>query len=162
MVDIDVTSLMWDLPAKVQKPTSVGNEVDGVNLKELVTDLLQRMSALELELVQLGEHNTRLDSLDKDISAHVLDERRHSSESVGQNLTSVQVAAKSSGQDDNFSTYMSLASDNFSTKGQSHISQEVLKATKLATDHTKEAVDQLWQEFDQAMQQSMRNFHQEL
>ncbi len=112
------------------------------------------MSAAEVDLVQLCEHSSRLDGLDKDLAAHLLDDQKHSKETLIPALTSLQAAKKQSHHYDDSALDMSLVSDLLSSKSQSQFAQELHHATKIATKHTREAVDKLQQEFDQATIQS--------
>ena len=77
-IDIDRTSVMWDLPSDIRKLTSVGDSVDRVHLQALLTNIFQRLSSVELALVQLSEQSSRIEDLEKNLRNHVGDDRQHS------------------------------------------------------------------------------------
>ena len=127
--------------------TSAGDFAGKVNIKELLANLFHRMSDAETNLVQLCEHSSRLDGLNRALANHPLVEPGLSTKTSVSGLTSLRVAAQQSHHSDDSNLEMSLSSDLLSSQCQSQFIQELHK---------------LRHEFDHAMQQSTQAFQQDL
>ncbi len=162
ILDMERTLIMWDIPFELRKLTSVGDSCDRVNLQNLIANLLERINATEYSLVQLCEHNSRLECLEKELPEHVSDLQKHSRALVVHTPSSLRAASKSPGQDDNSSSEMSLGSDTGPQQNMSGILQEFHKASKMHNDLTKDALTNMRQDVNLALQQASQNFCQQL
>ncbi len=161
-LDLDRTPIMWDIPFDLRKLTSVGDSVDRGNLQNLIANLLERISTTEHSLVQVCEHNSCLESLEKELLEHVSNLQKHSRDFVVPATSSLRAASKSAGRDDDSSSDMSLGLDTGSQQNMSIILQEFHQASKVHNDLTKDALNNMRWDFNLAMQQASQNFCRQL
>ncbi len=111
-IDIDRTSVMWDLPQDTRKLTSVGDSYDRLHLQALLSNIFHRLNSLELNLVQLSEQRLQIEDLERNMQGHVSDDMQHHKARPCSCVSSLQTVSRLSAKDDNdVASAMSLESD---------------------------------------------------